>query len=302
MTEHFTSLKAIMYERISSPLISSFILSWSTWNIKAIIIVFKGNDWSDINYNLENYNTVAGSESFGILLNNFLIPALLTYLFLYVVPEISKRVYSQHLTNLKELKELKVEIENQKPITRKEANKLYATLESIEEEHNERISTFQKRIEELEKELDSAREKVKNQQKTEETLKNKISKIQLTTEKSAKELDEKLSKISIKDPKVKLKPLKKLSKNILYALQETGAMTTKSLSEWLQKNSDVHFDSQSLSYELNGLIPINFISEHNPTKPGLKNYKITEIGERYIESNSNQFSEVSLGLSRGIAF
>lgn len=117
-----TSIKATLYERISSPLAGSFIVSWILWNYKILIILFSSYEaLYKINYigeALSFEKIIVVPLLFGWTLpiptfvgKGLLFPLLTALAYLFVYPYPSKWIYSYWKRRQKELKEKQQEID-----------------------------------------------------------------------------------------------------------------------------------------------------------------------------------------------
>lgn len=131
MFEQFSnSIKATLYDRISSPLSSSFLVSWCLWNYKILIVLFSSIKPYDKYNQIEILisTTIFKTpfyEPLGYWLSNGIVfPALsaLAYIYLYPVP--SKIIYEHHLKTQDALKSLRNKIENEERLSVKDSLKI----------------------------------------------------------------------------------------------------------------------------------------------------------------------------------
>ncbi len=91
------SFKTNLYDRISSPLYGTFIASWSVWNWKIIwVTIFVSEK------HLHSNNVILNKVDYIVTfycnwIDNFIIPLMLTGLFIWLVPYISELAYKAHL-------------------------------------------------------------------------------------------------------------------------------------------------------------------------------------------------------------
>lgn len=98
------SVSNVIDERLSSPLISSFAIAWSLYNYKFFIIVFSAASVTDT---FRLIREVVFPTWQVVLLNGFAIPALITALYIFVLPYPSKYVYERWSRTQKETKDIK---------------------------------------------------------------------------------------------------------------------------------------------------------------------------------------------------
>lgn len=155
------TIKAQLYERVSSPLISSFAISWAGWNYKFLLIAFSS---LAIPERLALIEKVAFPTSHSIWLNGLAYPLLSALALIFVYPVPAKYIYEYSRRRQRELKEIQQKIDDETPLTREEAKEirkesLRATLD-LESELEKRRSENQRLkelIESLEKELTTAK-------------------------------------------------------------------------------------------------------------------------------------------------
>lgn len=115
------SVKAQLYERVSSPLLGTFALSWAAWNYRFILVLVSSMSVTEkIGYiDSQVFPTLEQ-----ILLRGALYPLLtaLALIFLYPIP--AKYVYQYWRRRQKELKEIQQQIDDETPLTKEEARQL----------------------------------------------------------------------------------------------------------------------------------------------------------------------------------
>lgn len=132
MQDIINSFKAHLYERTSSPLVGSFIFYWLICNYKLIIVLF-----SDLQPNekfmeiadLYPQKTITLWQGFEIhyltlLGNGFLIPLILTLIYIFLVPKPALFIYGIWKKNQKEILEVKQKIDDETPLTKEESRKI----------------------------------------------------------------------------------------------------------------------------------------------------------------------------------
>jgi len=90
VSEWFTSLKATLYERTTSPLFSAFALSWAAINYKFFLIAFSGDEISAKLAVMQAEVFPPGGERF---LHLLAYPTLATGFFLFIYPYLAKPTY-----------------------------------------------------------------------------------------------------------------------------------------------------------------------------------------------------------------
>lgn len=98
------SISTVLDERLSSPLISSFAISWSLWNYKFFVILFSNNSALDTFRLIEQ---VRFPSLLMWVVNGIAVPLALTALYIYALPYPSKFVYDRWSRTQKETKDIK---------------------------------------------------------------------------------------------------------------------------------------------------------------------------------------------------
>ncbi|MGI2182803.1 hypothetical protein ACRN9F_11220 [Shewanella oncorhynchi] len=118
MIEQFSnSIKATLYDRISSPLSSGFIISWCLWNYKFLIVLFSSmkpyDKYSELDIITSNsVIKISGWDPLGYLLSNglaFPLISAVAFIILYPIP--SEFMYKYWLKSQNKLRDARNEIE-----------------------------------------------------------------------------------------------------------------------------------------------------------------------------------------------
>lgn len=116
-----TTIKAQLYERVSSPLLSSFFISWCGWNYKFILILFSGMASHEkiVYIDLNIFPNLTSAVVHGALL-----PALTSLLLIFVYPIPAEFIYRHVKINQRRLKEIQQSIDDESPLSKEQARKL----------------------------------------------------------------------------------------------------------------------------------------------------------------------------------
>jgi len=155
MDDLVKSFKAQLYDRVSSPLLSSFVLAWIVWNHRLFMVllssdlkIFEKFIYVDsILY--PTWREIAGP--------GFIWPLMsaLALLFLYPIP--GRWVYEYVRKEQRELKRIQQRIDDETPLTVESARALRTEMRLIQEEidsKDSQISTLRASIQSLEEERD----------------------------------------------------------------------------------------------------------------------------------------------------
>ncbi len=180
-----SSLKAELYDRISSPLFVGFMVSFFVWNFKAIVVLFSDiTVFSKIHhFEYEVYTNIF--DYFGFLFVGPLISSL-AYIWLY--PKIANRVYKYSEEQKQALKEIKVKIEDETPLTIEQSRKIKQEMTNLDLKYSQYVETTNKRLEDTEnRHLENARHVHESNKEIVDELKskNKTLNTKLTSEKQA---------------------------------------------------------------------------------------------------------------------
>lgn len=164
MEDIIKSIKACLYDRVSSPLFGSFLISWIICNYKFFVIIVS-NIKPHVKLSLidQIYSQTSDILWFNFskfTIDGFIHPLLLCLAYIYIYPVISEPVYGFTLNRQKRLRELKQAIENSRLLTVAESqkliqkhNSLLQERESIQLEYSATVSALNKQLEDLKAQL-----------------------------------------------------------------------------------------------------------------------------------------------------
>ena len=115
------TVKAQLYERVSSPLLGAFTISWIVWNYRFVLLLLSSMPIADKFTYIDN-NIFNSPES--VFLRGSLYPILTSLLLIFVYPIPAKFVYGYWRKRQRELKEVQQRIDDETPLTREEAREL----------------------------------------------------------------------------------------------------------------------------------------------------------------------------------
>lgn len=116
-----TTIKAQLYERVSSPLLSSFSLSWCGWNYKFLLIVFSGMSSHEkiIYIDMNLFPNFMAMLTHGIIL-----PLVTSLLLIFVYPIPAEFIYKHVKIQQRRLKEIQQSIDDESPLSKEQARKI----------------------------------------------------------------------------------------------------------------------------------------------------------------------------------
>lgn len=121
--EIIKSSKEQVSDRLSSPIVGSFLVSWCLWNYKFIVILFSD---ATVLRTFQLIETIAFPTIWTIFLNGFLFPALTATAYIFVYPYPAKLVYAFTRRRQKDILEIRRLIENETPLTIEDSRKIRA--------------------------------------------------------------------------------------------------------------------------------------------------------------------------------
>jgi hypothetical protein len=153
------TVKAQLYERVSSPLLGAFTISWFAWNYRFVLVIVSSMPVT------EKFTYIDSSlfNSYqNIFLHGTLYPLLTTLSLIFIYPFPAKFVYEFWRKRQRELKEIQQRIDDETPLTREEARELrHETL-------NTRLE-FEQELERRSGEITRLKEAIKELQPFEKT-------------------------------------------------------------------------------------------------------------------------------------
>lgn len=117
------TIKAILYDRITSPLFGTFLLSWCGWNWR-LIVLFLTDSSTAVAKKFHYLDTELYPSSGVTFVYGLLLPLTTTAFFIYIYPWFAKKVYGYWREQQNILKELQIEKDGEKPLTKEEAQEI----------------------------------------------------------------------------------------------------------------------------------------------------------------------------------
>lgn len=158
MQDIINSFKAHLYERTSSPLIGSFIFYWVVCNYKLVIVLLDGdlkaNEKFELIKTLYPQNIWTPWEGFDIhysalLGNGFLIPLVISLIYIFAIPKPAKFIYKFWKQGQKEILDIKQRIDDETPLTKEQSKKIRQDMINLEIEYEKIFSRKEEEINQL---------------------------------------------------------------------------------------------------------------------------------------------------------
>lgn len=151
--EILKSAKAQISERIASPLIGSFAISWCLWNYKFLVILFSS---ASVSQTFALIDTIAFPTTLSLVLNGVLLPTLTAVAYIFAYPYPAKYVYEFTRRRQKEINEVRQRIEDETLLTIEESRNIRAEAFQTEKAHQEIVDRLNGEISRLKLEMTNA--------------------------------------------------------------------------------------------------------------------------------------------------
>lgn len=162
-----TSIKANLYERVTSPLLGTFAVAWVLWNWRFMVVIFSGMTvYQKFSY-VETW-IFPSTESF--LLFGILYPLLSALALIFIYPYPANFVYKFHRNQQKKLKEIRQQLEDETPLTIEEARKIRHETFQLTKEFDEELKRRDAEIEMLKATNKSLEETIQSYKESDATI------------------------------------------------------------------------------------------------------------------------------------
>lgn len=151
MNDLINSFKAQLYDRVTSPLLSSFLISWVVWNHR-LFLVSTTSDMK-LKERFDFIDNVLYPTWHEVLGRGFTFPLLSALFLLFVYPIPGRLVYKYVRSEQKRLKGIQQKIDDETPITQEQAKELRAAIRKADTDFQSEIEAKNEVIERLRSEL-----------------------------------------------------------------------------------------------------------------------------------------------------
>ncbi|MFB2670644.1 hypothetical protein ACE02U_17870 [Shewanella xiamenensis] len=301
MFEQFSnSIKATLYDRVSSPLSSSFFVSWCLWNYKILIVLFSSmkpyEKYNQIDILISNYGfSTPFFEPLGYWLSNgFLLPLASAAAYLFIYPKPSRWVYEHWLGNEKKLKKLKDIADEAQLLSEEESKRIRKSAFDIELRYIDFMANKEDQLTKSLAECDSARREVKSLEKQMSELNDQCLAYRKQLEVKVNELNELNGKVTtlndtckslrseLLEYREKDKRLNQVGFKILdiFINASNNIMGESSVMNTFRGAEKVRAEDNLSEFIKDGVLEV--ISGKDV---GLRNLKLTAVGREYYKSN-----------------
>jgi hypothetical protein len=123
LSDILQSARQTFIERLSSPLLGAFSISWCAWNWKFLVILFSNNS---VTTTFELVEKIAFPDSSAVLFRGLILPLLTSLAYVFVYPYPARYVYGFTLRMQRKINQIKQKIAEETPLTIEESRKLRA--------------------------------------------------------------------------------------------------------------------------------------------------------------------------------
>ncbi len=160
MDDLIKTVKAQLYDRLSSPLVFSFVLSWAAWNYKTAVIILSSLSPVDKFFQLEMLSLQWESMYLYWAVFGFFGPASTVALYIFALPFFEEYVFEFTLKKKRALKVLRQKIEDETPISLVEARELRTALSNAQLEFDMALTARHEEIARLKVEVRELRDQM----------------------------------------------------------------------------------------------------------------------------------------------
>ncbi len=148
--EMLSSVKSQIKERLGSPLMGAFILSWTIVNYRFIAVL-----WADmpVAERFEMIDTILYPDFSTRMWLLVGYPIIATITFIVVYPHLARWVFNYWRRQQNKLRELRQKIDGEAPVTKEESTRMWARFFEQEKKYEEQLSERDREIIELKNEL-----------------------------------------------------------------------------------------------------------------------------------------------------
>jgi len=146
------SAKQNLTERLSSPLLGAFAISWCGWNWKFLVILFSK---ASVTTTFSLVETVSFPDLSSILLYGLLFPLLVALAYVFIYPYPARYIYEFTLRRQREINEVKQRIAQETLLTFEESKKIRLKYTEKERNYTEEIQRLNEEIEHLREALNA---------------------------------------------------------------------------------------------------------------------------------------------------
>lgn len=176
------TVKAQLYERVSSPLLGSFLIAWCGWNYKFVLVLISS---MEAEKKLAYINANLYPSIWDRVLEGFTYPLVTSLVLIFAYPWPARWIFSYSRKQQLKLKKLQYEIDEDTPLNMEDARELRRSNSKIVEDFEKEISLQKSQIERQKEQLEIARESLKNQGSEKEHIAELLSQLSAYEQRTA---------------------------------------------------------------------------------------------------------------------
>lgn len=276
-------------DRLDSPILISFGISWAAWNYEFLMILASANS---VTVTLKLVKDIAFPGEWDWALTGFLYPALATAAYIFLYPYPARFVYGYLRYQQKKQNRVRQKIDDETVLTQEESRKVYAEIEQqrrqaeqLQSQSNQEIQRLRLTISSLERELSEARSATEPSQEVTAEADRRVAEIQvrLTRAIATKaRMAELYGRIAAKENSIKTLVEEYLFpelRSILLKLHQSGRfVNAKSLRTDLDMSED-NFLQHVDMLEKMGMVEY----VHKSSSDGEDSVQIFDLGRKAVE-------------------
>lgn len=140
------SAKETIAERLASPLLGGFVVTWCLWNYKFLVILFSA---AGLSQTFKLIETVAFPDTSSLLMRGMLYPLVSTLLYVFVYPYPARFVYAFTLKRQREVNQIRRQIEEETLLTLEQSRALRAEYFQLERKNQESVDRLNSEVSRL---------------------------------------------------------------------------------------------------------------------------------------------------------
>lgn len=135
--------KQSLLERLSSPLLSAFFVSWCAWNWKFLVILFSN---ASVTTTFVLIDKIAFPDYSAVFLRGFVCPLISASAYVFLYPYPARFIYEFSLRRQREVNQTKQRIADETPLTIEESRRLRNEYVENERRHTEVVQLLNDEI------------------------------------------------------------------------------------------------------------------------------------------------------------
>lgn len=157
ISDLYKDIKIQLYERATSPLLGSFVISWCLWNYKFLLVVFSSGKAFD---KIARIEFVLYPNAWDVALIGIIYPLVTTLFFIFVYPYPARIVFEYTRNQQAKTKLIQQKIEDDTPLTIEESREIRSKFRALERIHDEESAQNRITIDGLKSDLDGSERRI----------------------------------------------------------------------------------------------------------------------------------------------